>query len=88
MKATKIEFNSAGFQEVLFSPGVHDLVQSKTEEIKSNADANNHRGGEGFATDVIRGGYGGGRWIGFVRTTDRNSVIAETEDKALSGAVK
>ena len=30
---------------------------------------------------------GGGRWIGFVKTTDKNSMIAETEDKALTGAV-
>lgn len=83
----RIEFNSDGFREVLESQGVHDLVQEVTQDICDKANANNTRGGEGFAMNVMRGGYGGGRWIGFVKTTDKNSMIAESEDKALTGAV-
>ena len=83
----RIEFNSDGFREVLESQGVHDLVQEVTQDICDKANANNTRGGEGFATNVILGGYGGGRWVGFVNTTDENSIKAESEDKALTGAI-
>lgn len=84
--ATRIVFNSAGFKEILESDGVHDLVQETADGICDRANANNNRGGE-FATNVIKGGYGGGRWIGFVKSTDEKSAQAEAEDKALSGAV-
>lgn len=83
----RIEFNSEGFKEVLESQGVHDFVQTTAQEICDRANANNTRGGEGFATNVILGGYGGGRWVGFVNTTDENSIKAESEDKALTGAI-
>lgn len=83
----RLEFISSGFKEILESDGVHDLVQDTANEICDRANANNNRGGEGFATNVIKGGYGGGRWIGFVKATDKESAIAEAEDKALSGAV-
>lgn len=82
----RLEFISEGFKEILESDGVHDLVQETAESICDKANANNIRGGEGFATSVIRGHYGGGRWIGFVKTTDKQSEIAEAEDKALTGA--
>ena len=85
--ATRIVFNSAGFKEILESDGVHDLVQETADGICDRANANNTRGGEGFATSVIHGNYGGGRWIGFVKSTDEKSAQAEAEDKALSGAV-
>lgn len=58
-----------------------------TEEIKDRANSNNARGGEGFRASTQVGGYGGGRWIGFVSTTDKNTMIAESEDKALTGAL-
>ena len=84
---TRLEFISEGFKQILESEGVHDLVQQTAEEICDRANAANNRGGEGFTTSVIQGNYGGGRWIGFVKTTDKQSMIAESEDKALSGAV-
>ena len=85
--STRIEFNSDGFRQILLSEGCRDLVQETTEEIAARADANNTRGGEGFRTSVEVGGFGGGRWLGFVATTDKNSQIAEAEDKALTRAV-
>ena len=84
---TRLVFNSAGFREILLSNEVKDLVTEHAEEIKNNADANNTRGGEGFYSNVQVGGYGGGRWIGFVGTLDKEAMIAESEDKALTRAI-
>lgn len=84
----KIEFNSAGFREILTSDGVRAVVQSATEEIQAKANANIAEESEGFSAQVRIGGYGGGRWIGHVTTTDRASIVAESEDKALTRAVK
>ena len=87
MANARIVFNSAGFRQILLSDGCHDLVQQTAEEIKTKEDANNTRGGEGFRSSTEVGGYGGGRWVGFVSTTDKNSMIAESEDKALTRAI-
>lgn len=84
---TRLVFNSDGFRELLLSEGVKDLVSTAAEEIQNKADANNTRGGEGFRSTVQVGDYGGGRWIGFVSTTDKASEIAESEDKALTRAI-
>ena len=84
---TRLAFNSDGFRELLLSEGVKELVSTAAEEIQNKADANNTRGGEGFRSTVQVGGYGGGRWIGFVSTTDKASEIAESEDKALTRAI-
>ena len=86
MNVVKIDFNSAGFQEVLCSPGAHGLVQGATNSIAAKANGNNFRGGEGFRATVILGSSAG-RWVGFVSTTDRESRIAEAEDAALSRAL-
>lgn len=86
MADARIVFNSDGFRQILLSEGCRDAVQAATDEIREKADANNTRGGEGFRSSVQVGGYGGGRWIGFVSTTDKNSLIAESEDKALTRA--
>lgn len=82
-----IKFNSDGFKQILCGDGVKQLVESTTDSIANNANANNLRGGEGFTADVRIGNYGGGRWVGFVSTTDMKSRLAESEDKALSRAV-
>lgn len=83
MNIVEIKFNSPGFAEVLSSPGAHSLVSSATNMIAERANGNNYRGGEGFKSSVFLGGSAG-RWIGVVSTTDRESRIAEAEDKALS----
>lgn len=87
MADIRLEFNSEGFKEILESEGVRDLVQETADGIRDRANDNNTRGGDGFASNVILGGYGGGRWIGFVKSTDDKSAIAESEDNALTGAV-
>lgn len=86
-KQMKIEFISAGFREILTSDGVKALVDDAASEIQSKANANLLEDSEGYEKTVMYGGYGGGRWVGFVQCTDRASCIAEAEYNALSGAV-
>lgn len=83
----KIEFVDEGFKAIFASEGCRELVTDATNEIAEKANANNTRGGEGYKANVTY--YGGkvSRYLGFVSTTDKKSVIAETEDSALSRAV-
>lgn len=83
----KIKFNSSGFRNILTSGGVKSLVDSQASAIQSRANGNNQNGGEGYYKHIVNGSWGGGRWIGFVGTTDGASMIAESENKALSRAV-
>lgn len=84
----KIKFISQGFEDILCSTGTMGVVTDATNMIQSNANANNIRGGEGFAAGTRIGrAYGSRRALGFVYTTDRKSMVAEAEDKALSRAV-
>ena len=87
-KNLEIEFFSDGFEQILVSDGVMNAVQSATSQIKERANANNTHGGTGFFSGTRVGrAYGSERALGFVYTSDRNSSIAEAEDKALSRAV-
>ena len=85
--STRIVFNSEGFREILLSEGCHNLVTSVTEDIAAKANANNDRGGNGFSSSTEVGGYGGGRWIGFVTATDNKAAAAQSEDQALTRAL-
>ena len=88
-KEIEIEFFSKGFEQILTSGGVMSAVQDATNGIWARANANNTHGGTGFNSGTRIGrAYGSQRALGFVYTTDRNSCIAEAEDKALSGAVR
>lgn len=82
---TKIEWNSAGFKEILMS--AQGLVSSITNQIAATANANLVEDSTGYSAEVTIGGYGGGRPIGFVSSTDKASAVAEAEYKALSRAV-
>lgn len=81
----RIEFNSEGFRQILLSEGTKQLVEQTADGIRDRANAS--YGGDGFESNVIVGNYGGGRYIGFVKATDKGSMIAESEDKALTGAI-
>lgn len=82
-----IKFRSEGFKEILCGGEVQSLVTEASMTIQGRANANNTRGGEGFSAHTWMGSYGGGRWVASVNTTDRKSMIAESEDKALSRAL-
>ena len=87
-KKMPIEWNHAGFEQILCASGTMAQVRAATERIKARANGNNTRGGSGFESGTRLGkAYGSQRAIGFVYTTDRKSRIAESEDKALSKAV-
>lgn len=83
----KIEFESKGFKDILFSSGVKDLVQSTAKRIQAEANAGIQEDSEGFSSNVVAGGYGGGRYVGFVTSLDNKAAQAESEDKVLSKAV-
>lgn len=83
-KQVRIEFVSEGFHEILASDGVKSAVGSAAANIKRKAE----EGTDGqFYQSIIMGGYGGGRWIGFVGTVDEAAAIAESEHKVLTKAV-
>lgn len=86
--ATTIQFISKGFEEIECCDAVVELVAQQAEEICARANANNTRGGQGF-TVVNKMGFAfkTRRAISLVNTTDNESRIAESEDKALSRAV-
>ena len=84
---TKIKFNKQGFKDILFSPGTKELVQGVADKIQAEANAGIQEDSEGFSSNVVAGGYGGGRYVGFVTSLDNKAAQAESEDKVLSKAV-
>lgn len=90
-KQIKLEFNSDGFKEILTGAGVQSLVSEATQKIQTQANANAagelDEESEGFSAKTWLGGFGGGRWVGSVSTTDHSTMVAEAENKALSRAV-
>lgn len=85
MSETRIEFNSDGFRQILLSEGCHELVQETADSIAEKANAN--AGTDGFKASTQVGGYGGGRWVGFVSATDKETMAAESENAALTRAL-
>ena len=79
-----MEWNDAGFVEILQSEGVRELVLSQAERIASRATANIPEPSEGYTANVVKKPT---RWVAGVATTDEASVRAESENKALSRAV-
>lgn len=83
--STRIVFESEGFRQILLSDGCKKLVQDTSEEICARA---NSQGNGEFGTDLIVGGYGGGRWIGFVSSQDIEAAKAEAENQTLTRSIK
>lgn len=86
-KQIKIEFFSEGFHDILVSEGVRALVDEAATGIQERANGNLQEQSEGYKKTVMVGGFGGGRWVGFVQPIDRAAALAEAEYNALSGAV-
>lgn len=85
MKKPKIVFNSPGFKALLNTDEMHKVVEEVSQHIADNANSN--YGGDGFVATTKVGGYGGGRWVGFVTSSDQDSLKAESEDSALTRAL-
>ena len=90
-KQIRIKFNSDGFREILTGAGVQSAVSEATQKIQAQANANAAgelgEESEGFSAKTWLGGFGGGRWVGSVSTTDHSTMVAVAENKALSRAV-
>ena len=89
MSIERIEFNSDGFAAFLKSDGVRSLIEGHTNAVKGRADAYIAGESQGFNSSVkeAHSPKYGGRWVGTVGTSDRATVIAESENKALTKAV-
>lgn len=79
----RLEFNPQGFAQILASEGCHELVQSVAEDIAARANANS--GLDSFKATSLKAPT---RYIGFASTTDKASLAAESEDKALTRALR
>lgn len=84
MSIERIEFNSSGFAALIGSDAVQEMIQGYTDEIKAKADAYIVGGSEGFNANVRRVGV---RPVGLVGTSDYATLVAESEQKALTKAV-
>ncbi|MBW3077691.1 hypothetical protein [Bifidobacterium simiiventris] len=81
--ATKVrmQFNSAGFRQILNSQPVANLIGQQAQRIKTAA-------GDGFEVDGPRPmNYGGGRMGAFVTAVTHQARTAEARDKTLTRAV-
>lgn len=83
----KIEFISQGFKDILLSEGVKLQVECIAKNIQAEANSGVTEDSDGFSANVIAGGYGGGRYVGFVTSIDEKAAQAESENKVLSKAV-
>lgn len=77
---TKIQFIDKGFRDILSSEGTKEVIQSTANNIKTRAGAK-------YEADVSYYGQGH-RWMGFVHTTDLESMRDEAENKTLTKAVR
>ena len=83
----RMEFNSAGFKEVLESDGVRAAVDEIGQEIASRANANISGESDGFEVTTVKG-YDSDRWITIVTASDFEASKEEAENKVLTRAVK
>ena len=84
---TRIDFISRGFKDILFSSGTKELLQNIGDEIKDRANES-MPDGEGFTSKVQAGGYGGGRYVGYVKTVSKEAALEESENMTLTKAVR
>ena len=88
-KQMKLEFVPEGFEAILCSEGARAACEEAGGAIQARANAYmNDADSEGYAmSSRTVTAYGSLRSMTFVYTTDKASIIAEAEDKALSKAV-
>lgn len=79
-----IEFNHDGFEALLKSNEVQQMLQEHADAIKGRADAFIEGESKGFNSRTTLKPT---RWIARVGTSDKATVIAASEQKALQKAV-
>lgn len=85
MSAISIDFlNGSGFEALLSSSETKSMIEGYTNDIKERADAYITDGSEGFNANTRKFGA---IWVGLVGTSDYATLVAESENKALTKAV-
>lgn len=80
---TRIEFNDKGIQDLFQCEGLKAEIEKNTDRICEEANANGNC--DGFIGHVEMGRIG--RWVGLIRASDKKSLQAAAEDKALERAL-
>ena len=88
-KQIQLKFNPKGFEEILSSDEARAVCEEAGAVIQERANANlNDSGSEGYKmSSRFVYAYKSRRNMTFVYTTDKPTIIAEAEHKALSKAV-
>ena len=79
----KIEINPDGIKAMFQSDGLRQVMEQQTERVVDEANANGNC--DGFVGQVVMGQIG--RYVGLVRASDKQSMKAASEDKALERAL-
>ena len=88
MATGRLKFIRKGFEEILCCAGTSDVCKEAADKIAIRANSRNRFGGTGFASHLEYNFLFGSRRVEwFVKTTDRESEMAEAEDKALSRSI-
>lgn len=74
----KIKFRSEGFRTILCGGGVRSAVYEAANSMAKAV--------PGAKSRVIIGGYGGGRWVGFVKTRPKDEADAVIQRELLEAA--
>ena len=80
---TKIEFSNEGMRALFQCDGTKQVIEQNTERI--TAEANENGNCDGFVGKTVMGRIG--RYVGLVRATDKQSMKAASEEKALERAL-
>lgn len=83
---TRLELNHDGFRSILLSDDVKSLVQETADTICERANSMSLNPDD-FEASTIQGYYGGGRYIGFVKSVTPDGALSEAGDKVLSRSV-
>lgn len=80
---TKLEFNDAGIRSMFLCEGLKSVMEQTTDRVTNEANDNGNC--DGFVGQTVMGHIG--RYIGLVRASDKQSMKAASEDKALERAL-
>lgn len=75
-RKVRMEFISAGFREILLGSPVREMVKGEADRIADAA-------GEGYISQTMYGGYGGGRIVGFAVADTYEAQLDEAENHTL-----
>lgn len=80
---TKTEFPIKGLRALFQCDGTKQAIEQNTERV--TAEANENGNCDGFKGQTVMGHIG--RYVGLVRATDKQSMKAASEEKALERAL-